>query len=109
MIWLLFLAASVAVVFNGYGAIGTTGVVYLAIASLLALFGGAGLRASLYSTRGVRTAGSLMGAIFLLIGLWATRGLLVDLAGYQISGWQWVLTIFVASFALTTKASLAAS
>jgi len=75
------------------------------IAPLIALFGGSGVRGSLYGTISQKIAGLTMGAIFLVGSLYwiSLTGFYVNMFNVIITGKLWVLTGFVVGVLFTSK------
>ena len=75
------------------------------LSPLIALFGGSGLRGSLYGTKSQKRTGIVVGVIFLAASsLWISKtGFYVTIFDVVIGGGLWVLIGFVVGFIFTTK------
>jgi hypothetical protein len=103
VLWIALFGVVLAVVVNGYGEMGTSGAVFLGLASFTVFVAGSGLRASFWMTTAQRAAGSAIALAMLLVSLYLVSGMFVNVLSYSVPGWQWVLGVFAVSFALTTR------
>jgi hypothetical protein len=97
--WVISLTLVVSAFVNaGWGpALSTAGT------SLLSFFAGAGLRGSLYGTKGQKLAGLGMAVVFMGIAHWVGHGFSAHVFGYDFDGTQWGWLGFVVCFLCTTK------
>ncbi len=80
---------SIVVIITAYNTAGLSPGLSALGTSFLSFFSGAGLRGSLYGTRGQKFAGGSAAIIFMAIAHWIGAGVWVHIYGIDLAGSEW--------------------